>query len=72
MDVCRKFGAWYAPIFKVIFVDLPKDLLSSALIRTFAAISRYSNALVSEETETETKSLLLPTCSPSPTKGKNV
>lgn len=34
-------------------------------------ISRYPNALVSEETETKTKTLLLPTCSPSPTKGKN-
>lgn len=73
MEVCRKFDALYAPIFKVFLVNFLQDVLSSALLRRLDRlfISRYTNALVSEETETKTKTLLLPTCSPSPTKGKN-
>jgi len=70
-EVCGKFGALYAPIFRVFLVNFLKDVLSSALLRRFASISCYPNALVSEETETKTKTLLLPTCSPSPTEGKN-
>ena len=71
MEVCRKFDALYAPIFRVFLVNFLKDVLSSALLRRFASISRYPNALVSEETETKTETLLLRTCSSSPTKGKN-
>jgi len=35
MEVCRKFDALYAPIFKVFLVSFLKDVLPSALLRRF-------------------------------------
>jgi hypothetical protein len=72
LEVCRTYNALVVMIFEGFFVNLLKDAQSSALLRTCASISRYPNALISEETEKKkTKTLLLPTCSPSPPEIKN-